>query len=76
VPGAFNVPLPHQINPAQWDSMSQAARDLTMGLAEGGYTQQGSYTPEDYLRILNASRPMGTASRMTRSAYNAPVGSF
>lgn len=71
-----NVPLPHQINPASWDSMSPQARELTLGLAQGGYTANGVYTPEDYERLINASRPVGTASRLTRTQYNSPMGAF
>jgi hypothetical protein len=69
-----NVPLPHQINPASWDTMAPAARQLTLGLAEKGFTGRGVYTPEDYERIINASRPVGTATRQTRSLYGAPQG--
>jgi hypothetical protein len=72
--GPQQVPLPHQINPSVWDSMAPAARELALGMAEGGYTSAGSYTPEDYERIINATRPQGTASRVTRSQFAAPVG--
>lgn len=70
------VPLPQQVNPAVWDQMSPQAQQLTLGLAQGGYTNNGVYTPEDYQRILNATRPFGQASRTTSSQYQAPVGVF
>jgi len=72
--GPQQVPLPHQINPAVWDRMGQSARDLALGMAQSGNTSAGVYTPEDYERIINATRPVGTAARVTRSQYAAPVG--
>lgn len=71
-----NVPLPHQVNPAAWDSMSESARQLALGLAEGGMTERGVYTPEDYERLLNASRPVGSAARITKQQFQSPVGAF
>jgi hypothetical protein len=72
--GSQQVPLPHQINPAVWDRMGQSARDLALGMAESGNTSAGSYTPEDYERLINASRPQGQASRVTRSQFASPMG--
>lgn len=55
------APLPHQINPAVWDSMSSTAQQLVLGAAQAGKTPSGVWTAEDYLRQLNAARPKGTA---------------
>lgn len=70
------VPLPHQINAAAWDRLAPATRELVLGAAEGGMTERGVYTPEDYQRILNASRPYGQASRTTRTSFAPTVGAF
>ena len=59
------VPLPHQINPAVWDSMSETARQMFLASAEKGRTPGGVYTPDMYLAQIEAARPKGRAIRQT-----------
>lgn len=70
------IPRPHQINPAVWDSLSDTARELVRGSAEAGMTESGYFTAEDFENQINQTRPMGTAPRQTRTAYQAPSGLF
>lgn len=68
------VPMAHQVNPAVWDSMSGVAKALTLGLAEQGQTSAGAYDAEDYIRQMNATRPVGASQRSPRVAYAMPRG--
>lgn len=64
-------PLPHHINPIVWDALGPVGQELTLGASEAF-----GFDPREYERQLNASRPMGTAPRQTRTRYAAPRGMF
>ena len=63
---------PTQIDPARWDAMGQIGRDLTKNLAETSF----GYDPTDFEAQVNATRPMGQASRRTAMAYAQPRGIY
>jgi len=66
---AGNVaPLPYQINPAVWDSLSDTAKVMILSSAEAGNTPSGAWSADDYLRQLEAARPKGTVP--TSLSYN------
>ena len=62
------APLPYQINPAVWDSLSDTAKQMILASAEAGKTPSGAWSADDYLRQLEAARPKGTAP--TSLSYN------
>src|SRR5690606_5434919 len=72
----FTVPRPDQINPMVWDSLGPVAQQLILSAASAGKTPQGAYDPQDFLRILNAARPKGTASGTTQMRFATPMGAF
>ena len=70
------VPLPHQINPAVWDSFSDTAKRMTLGAAEAGYTPSGVWTANDFLAQLNAARPQGIAPKQVTYNWQQPQSYF
>ena len=62
------APLPYQINPAVWDSLSDTAKVMILSSAEAGNTPSGAWSADDYLRQLEAARPKGTVP--TSLSYN------
>ena len=72
-PGNQLVPLPHQINPAIWDSMSPVAQQLTYSALKAGKAQGGAWDPNEWLRQMNAARPKGYANRQTTTQYQSPA---
>ena len=70
------LPMPHQVNPAVWDSMSDEAKQLVLGAAEAGKTQGGYYSSAEWQRQLNAARPKGTAPKSTQIGWQAARGVF
>jgi hypothetical protein len=65
------TPLPHQINPAVWDSLSQTAKTMILASAEAGKTPSGAWSADDFLSQLNAARPQGTAPRRTQMSWGS-----
>jgi hypothetical protein len=59
------LPLPHQINPAVWDSLGQVGQSMVLSMAEAA-----GYDPDEFVRQLNASRPVGTAARQVRYTFS------
>lgn len=72
----YRVPLPHQINPAVWDSLSPTAKQMILAAAKRGHTESGVWTPEDFMSQLNAARPRGTVPRSVRMNWANPTGLF
>ncbi len=70
------VPLPYQINPGVWDSLSDTAKQMMLSSAEHGYTPSGAWTSTDFLNQLNASRPQGQAPRSVSYNWGQPQGAF
>ena len=68
------APLPYQINPAVWDSLSSTAKQMILAAAGAGRTPSGAWDETDYLNQFNASRPMGTAPKTTQYNWGAPQG--
>jgi hypothetical protein len=71
VPGFGAIPFGHQLNPAVYDKLGGVGQQLLKGLVEAGGQDFGTYTAE-----MNATRPMGTAQRATRTAYQPSQGFF
>lgn len=67
------VPVPYQINPGVWDSMSPVQQKLVMSAAAAG---NPAYDDQDFLRQLNAQRPAGQAPAATTTNYSTPAGAF
>ena len=61
------APLPYQINPAVWDSLSSTAKQMILAAAGAGRTPSGAWDETDYLNQFNASLPMGTAPKSTNT---------
>ena len=72
----IQAPLPYQINPAVWDSLSPTAQQMIMASVERGNTPSGAWDPADYLRQLNASRPIGQAPRRVNFNFAQPSSYF
>lgn len=70
------VPLPHQVNPGVWDSLSPTAKQLIMGSVQAGNTPSGVWDPNDWTAQLNASRPQGTAPRQVNYNWAQPSSFF
>ena len=66
--GNAQVPLPHQINPAVWDSLPETAKQVILGSVMAGNTPSGGWDPNDWLAQLNSRRPGGVAP--SKVAYN------
>lgn len=66
--GQNMAPLPHQINPAVWDSLSDTAKQMILAAAGEGKTPSGAWDQADYLRQMYAARPKGQAP--TRVTFN------
>jgi hypothetical protein len=62
------VPLPYQINPGVWDSLGTVGQQMVLSAAEAA-----GYDPTEFVRQVNAARPVGTASRQTRYTFAAPA---
>ena len=77
-PGAnpYQTPLPYQINPAVWDSLSGTAKQMILASANAGNTPSGSWTSEDFLKQLDAARPVGTAPRTTLTNWGPTPSLF
>ena len=73
---AAQVPLPHQINPAVWDSLSQTAKQMILASAEEGNTPSGAWDATDFLSQLNAARPVGQAPKRTQFNWGNPQSLF
>jgi hypothetical protein len=69
---AGQVPLPHQINPAVWDSLSNTAKQMILASAEEGNTPSGAWDATDFMAQLNAARPQGAAPRRTTFNWGSP----
>jgi hypothetical protein len=63
------APLPYQINPMVWDSMSNTAKQMIIASVEKGNTPSGAWSAEDYLDQFNASRPKGNAPRQVAYSW-------
>jgi hypothetical protein len=63
------APLPYQINPMTWDSLSDTARQLFLSMAELGQTPSGAWTKADYLNQFEQSRPKGIAPKQVHFDY-------
>jgi hypothetical protein len=72
----YQVPLPHQINPAVWDSMSNTAKQMILASAEEGNTPSGAWDATDFMAQLNAARPQGVAPRRTAVSWGSPQSMF
>lgn len=70
-----SAPLPHQINPAVWDSLSSTAQEMILAAAKKGYTPSGAWSAQDYMNQMNAARPKGTAPRQTNYNWGS-MGSY
>ena len=70
------APLPFQMNPLVWDSLSDTAKQMILGSVEAGNTPSGVWTATDWLNQFNASRPKGTAPRSVKYNYGAPRSYF
>jgi hypothetical protein len=70
------APLPHQIHPAVWDSLSQTAKQMILAAAEEGKTPSGAWTAEDFLQQMYAARPKGTAPRQVTFNWGMPRSYF
>lgn len=70
------VPLPHQINPAVWDSFSSTSKGMVLGAAQEGLTPSGIWTADDFLRQLNATRPQGIAPKQINYNWQQPSSYF
>lgn len=68
--GEVSAPLPYQINPGVWDSLSPTAQQMVLAAAEAGKTPSGAWDAGDYLRQLNNSRPGGVAPRQISYNWN------
>jgi hypothetical protein len=65
------VPLPHQVNPAVWDSLSSTGRGLALGAAAAG-----GWDKQDYQDIINRTRPQGYARQASQYGYRAPRSGY
>ncbi len=70
------IPLPHQINPAVWDSMSDTQKQLILAAAKAGRTPSGYWEPSDYVRQIEAARPKGYAPRQTTIDWGKVMGAY
>jgi len=70
------APLPHQVNPAVWDSLSPTARAMVLGSVQAGNTPSGYWNPDDWLAQINATRPRGTAPRVSTYNFGNPASAF
>ncbi len=70
------APLPYQVNPMTWDSLSQTAKSMILAAAEKGRTPSGAWTAQDYMGQLDASRPKGTAPRRTSYDFGKPSSAY
>jgi hypothetical protein len=65
------VPLPHQVNPAVWDSLSRTGRGLALGAAGAG-----GWDTQDYEDTINQTRPRGYARQASQYGYRAPRSGY
>jgi hypothetical protein len=72
----YQAPLPHQINPAVWDSMSDVAKKMILASAAKGNTQSGAWDEGDYLKQIDAARPQGRAPQRVSMNYSNPQSYF
>jgi hypothetical protein len=63
--GTQQLPLPHQINPAVWDSLGPVGQAMVLSMAEAA-----GYDASEFVSQLDASRPVGTAARQTRYSFS------
>lgn len=74
--GAGLYPLPHQINPAVWDTLGPVGRGLTRSAVEAGLTEGGAWDWDEYKRQIEATRPQGQIPSLTRQSWMQPQGVF
>ena len=70
------APLPHQINPLVWDSLSPSDKQVVLASVGKGYTPSGAWDVEDYLTQMFASRPQGQAPSRSQFNWAAPQSAF
>ena len=68
------VANPNSISPAVWDSLSPTAQAMILGSAQAGDTPSGYWDPNDFMRVLNAGRPKGSAGGLSIFDFGKPRG--
>lgn len=67
----YYVPPPNQVNPGVWDSLGDTGKQFVLGAV-----QAAGWDPSEFMRQVDATRPMGTAPRMTTTSYAAPRSAY
>ena len=63
--------VPWQVNPMVWDSLGSTGQQLSLGFLE-----KAGWDPNDWVRQLNQSRPIGQAPRSVQTQYAQPRGTY